>query len=71
MLTTSTNQQALLSTEHPKYILYLAKLKGKGRLCWSGKAETYPLACGGNVSYYKSAHHGISTRGNREHPGNF
>ena len=29
------------------------------------------LTCGGNVSYYKSVHHPIPTRGNREHPGNF
>ena len=27
--------------------------------------------CGGNVNYYKSVHHPIPTRGNREHPGNF
>ena len=24
-----------------------------------------------NVNYYKSVHHPIPTRGNREHPGNF
>ena len=30
-----------------------------------------PLTCGGNVNYYKSVHHPIPTRGNREHPGNF
>ena len=29
------------------------------------------LRCGGNVNYYKSVHHSIPTRGNREHPGNF
>ena len=29
------------------------------------------LICGGNVSYYKSVHHPISTRGNRKYPGNF
>ena len=29
------------------------------------------LTCGGNVNYYKSVHHPIPTRGNREHPGNF
>ena len=26
---------------------------------------------GGNVNYFKSAHHLIRTRGNKEHPGNF
>ena len=29
------------------------------------------LTCGVNVNYYKSVHHPISTRENREHPGNF
>ena len=29
------------------------------------------LTCGGNVNYYKSVHHPIPTRENREHPGNF
>ena len=29
------------------------------------------LTCGGNVNYYKSVHHAIPTRGNRERPGNF
>ena len=29
------------------------------------------LTCGGNVSYYKSVHHPIPTRENREHLGNF
>ena len=29
------------------------------------------LICGGNVNYYKSVHHPISTRGNRKYPGNF
>ena len=29
------------------------------------------LTCWGNVSDYKSVHHPITTRGNREHPGNF
>ena len=28
------------------------------------------LRCGGNINYYKSAHHHIPTRENREHPGN-
>ena len=27
----------------PKYILFLAKLKGEGRLFWSGQAKMYPL----------------------------
>ena len=27
--------------------------------------------CWGNVNYYKSVYHPITTRGNREHPGNF
>ena len=29
------------------------------------------LTCGVNVNYYKSVHHPIPTRENREHPGNF
>ena len=29
------------------------------------------FTCGSNVNYYKSVHHPIPTRGNREHPGNF
>ena len=29
------------------------------------------LACRGNVNYYKSVHHPIPPRENREHPGNF
>ena len=28
------------------------------------------LTCGGDVNYYKSVHHPITTRGNREHLGN-
>ena len=28
-------------------------------------------SCGVNVNYYKSFHHFIPTRENREHPGNF
>ena len=60
-----------------KYILFLATLKkGKGRPFLNGKAETYPLnyllaTCGVNVNCYKSIHHPIRTRENREHPGNF
>ena len=30
-----------------------------------------PFTCGGNVVYYKSVHHPIPIRENREHPGNF
>ena len=30
-----------------------------------------PLTCGVNVNYYKSVHHPIPTRENREHLGNF
>ena len=29
------------------------------------------LKCGGNINYYKSVHHHILTRENREHPDNF
>ena len=29
------------------------------------------FTCGGNVNYYKSVHHPITARENREHPGNF
>ena len=29
------------------------------------------LTCGGNVNYYKSVHHPIPTRGNKEHPAIF
>ena len=34
---------------------------------------SYKLSLGGgdNISYYKSVHHPIATRGNRKHPGNF
>ena len=59
----------------PKYILFLAKLKGEVRPFWNGKAHTYPmnlcLTCGGNVNYCKSVHQPIPTRENKEHPGNF
>ena len=27
----------------PKHILFLAKLKGEGRIFWNGKAKTYPM----------------------------
>ena len=36
-----------------------------------GLSSKLSLTCRGNVNYYKSVHHPISTRGNREHPGNF
>ena len=29
------------------------------------------LTCGVNINYHKGVHHPISTRKNREHPGNF
>ena len=54
--------------------MFLAKLKGEGRPFWNGKAWTYPmnyLLHVGVMLYYKSVHHPIPTRENREHPGNF
>ena len=51
----------------PEYILFLAKLKGKGRPFWSGQSFISPLnslkslTCWGNVNYYKSVHHPIPT----------
>ena len=48
----------------PKYILFLAKLKGERRPFWSiDLSSKLSLTCGGNVNYYKSVHH--------PHPGNF
>ena len=50
-------------------MLFMAKLKGEGRIFWNGKAHTYPincLTCGGNVNYYKNVHHPIPFHGNRE-----
>ena len=57
----------------PKCILFLAKLKGKGGPFLKEKGYTYELylTCGVNINYYKSVHHLIPTRENREHPGNF
>ena len=53
-----------------KYILFLDKLKGEGRLFWNG--EKHLSHVGSEYCYYdKSVHHPISTRGNREHPANF
>ena len=59
----------------PKYILFLAKLKGEGRLFleWKSIDLSYEISLtyGGNVTYYKSVHYPIPTRENKEHPGNF
>ena len=58
----------------PKYILFLAKLKGEER---PFGLEKYRLILPtifymrGNVNYYKSVHHPIPTREDSEHPGNF
>ena len=45
----------------------------KAFLEWKSIDLSYELSltCGGNVNYYKSVHHPIPTRENREHPGNF
>ena len=59
----------------PKYILFLAKLKGEVRYFWNGKAQTYPM----NLLHvgvmltniYKSVHQPIPTSENMEHSGNF
>ena len=53
-----------------KYILFLDKLEGEGRLFWRGKSISH-IGGVGIVNYYKSVHHPIPTRGNREHPANF
>ena len=54
-----------------KDVLFLAKQKWKGRLFSSiDLFSKLFLTCGGNVNYYKSVHHPIPTRGNREHPRN-
>ena len=54
-----------------------------GSISWTGTRKTFfewksidlsyelSLTCGVNVNYYKSVHHPIPTRENREHPGNF
>ena len=66
----------------PKYIMFLAKLKGEGRRFWSGKAKIYPLNYllhkkvagwrgGGNVNYHKSTIYSYSSCGNRKKPRNF
>ena len=45
----------------------------KAFLQWKGinLSSKLSLTCGGNVDYYKSVHHPIPTRGNREHLGSF
>ena len=45
----------------------------KAFLEWKSIGLSYELSLtyGGNVNYYKSVHHPISTRENREHPSNF
>ena len=56
----------------PNYILFLAKLEREGRPFWSiDLSSKLSLTCGKNVNYYKSVHHPIPTRRNREHYGNF
>ena len=50
-----------------------AERRRKTFLEWKRIDLSYKLSltCGGNVNYYKSVHHPIPTRENREHPGNF
>ena len=45
----------------------------KAFLEWKNIGLSYELSftCGRNVNYYKSVHHHIPTRVNREHSGNF
>ena len=45
----------------------------KAFLKWKSIVLSYKLSltCGVNVKYYKSVHHPIPTRGNREHSSNF
>ena len=47
--------------------------KRKAFFEWKSIDLSYELSltCGVNVNYYKSVHHPIPTRENREHPGNF
>ena len=44
----------------------------KALLEWKGidLSSKLPLTCRGNVNYYKSVHHPITTCDNREHSGN-
>ena len=59
----------------PKYILFLAKLKGEGKpfLEWKIIDLSYEqsLTYEYNVNHYKSVHHPIPTRENRGHLDNF
>ena len=55
----------------PKYILFLAKLKGEEKPFWNGKSWTYSMnyllhVLSPNVNYCKSVDHPIPTRENRE-----
>ena len=47
--------------------------RSKAFLEWKSIDLSHELSptCGGNVNCYKSVHHRIPTRENREHPGNF
>ena len=47
--------------------------KGKAFLEWKSIDLSFKLTLtlGDNANYYKSVHHPIPIRGNREHPGNF
>ena len=47
--------------------------RSKAFLKWKSIDLSYELSltCWGNVNYYKSIHHPILTRDNREHPRNF
>ena len=59
----------------PKHILFLSKLKGKRKAFfeWKSIHLSYELSltCAVNVNYYKSVHHPIPTRKNREPRGSF
>ena len=58
-----------------KYILFLGQTEGKSKVSLEWKSidlsHELSLTCRDNVNYYKSVHQPISTRENREHPGNF
>ena len=43
--------------------MFLAKLKEGGRPFWNGKAQTYSINY--LINYYKSGHHPIPTRENK------
>ena len=59
----------------PKYILFLAKLKGEVRPFGMENSldlsHELSLTCGGNVNYHKSVHQPIPTGENRGNSGNF